>query len=420
MRILMLAQFYPPVIGGEERHVAALSEALVGRGNKVAVATMPHPSRKERETLRGVDVYSVKGLMQRVSGLFSETERPHAPPFPDPELTVRLAGLIREFKPDIVHGHNWLVHSVLPLKRPSGFGLVQTLHDYSLVCAVKTLTRDDASCPGPALSRCAPCSFDHFGPIKGAVTLAANTLTQRSERWLVDKFLTVSTAVAEHNNLAKSGAPYEVVHNFIPDQSGTLPKEQDPCLEGLPSEPFILFVGDLNRRKGVHVILDAYRRLKSPPPLVIIGRRCPDTPADIPAGVHIFESWPHAAVMHAWSRCLFGLAPSTWLEPCATVVMEANSFGKPMIATSHGGFLETVDHETSGLHVPPNDDAALAAAMDRLTRDEAFRNQLAIGAVRKAATLKAGAIVPRIESIYREVLARRAATRGVISDAVRT
>jgi glycosyltransferase involved in cell wall biosynthesis len=344
MRILMLAQFYPPVIGGEERHVAALSEALVERGHDVAVATMPHPRRADRETIRGVEVHGVRGLMQRFSGLFSEQERPHAPPFPDPELMLRLAGLIREFQPDIVHGHNWLVHSVLPLKRPTGFGLVQTLHDYSLVCAIKTLTRDDARCPGPALSRCLPCSADHFGTAKGAVTLAMNTLSAPGERWLVDKFLTVSTAVAEHNRLAESGAPFEVVHNFIPDRAGILPDERPACVDELPGEGFVLFVGDLNRRKGVHVILDAYRRLVDPPPLVMIGRRCEDTPADIPPGVQIFESWPHAGVLHAWNRCLFGLVPSTWLEPCATVVMEANAFGKPVIATRHGGFLETVDH----------------------------------------------------------------------------
>ena len=91
MRVLMLAQFYPPVVGGEERHVLSLSEGLVRRGHEVVVATMPHPSRPEKTELGGVAVQSVHGALQRVSSLFSERERPHAPPF----RTLSFAGALR-------------------------------------------------------------------------------------------------------------------------------------------------------------------------------------------------------------------------------------------------------------------------------------------------------------------------------------
>lgn len=407
MRILMLAQFYAPVIGGEERHVSSLSKALVARGHDVTVATMPHPNRPADAVIDGVRVVGLNGTMRQLAALFSDPERPHAPPFPDPGVLIALRSLIASFKPDIVHGHNWLVRSFLPLKRRRGPGLVVTMHDYSSVCAIKTLTRSDAPCPGPSPERCFPCSWRHFHGVKGPVTYAANRLSMPLERGLIDHAIAVSSAVAEKCDLVGSRIPYDVIPTLIPDEMGRLPAIADDRLNQLPPTGYLLFVGDLNRRKGCDVLIEAYRRLQNAPPLVMIGRRCPETPPELPQGVQIFESWPHWAVMHAWSRCLFGIVPSSWIEPCGTVVMEANAVGKATIATNQGGLAEIVAGGVSGLHIPPRDPAALAAAMQSLIDDAPLREKLSKGALEQAETFKSRTIVPRIEHIYASVLARR-------------
>ena len=54
MRILMLSQFYPPIIGGVEQHVRTLSVELVSRGHDVAVATLWHKGLAEFELDQGV------------------------------------------------------------------------------------------------------------------------------------------------------------------------------------------------------------------------------------------------------------------------------------------------------------------------------------------------------------------------------
>src|SRR5437899_4028640 len=109
MRILMLAQFfYPPTIGGVERHVADLSIELAARGHDVAVATLCHKGFPEFEIDRGVRIHRIRGTMQRVGMLFSESDRRHVPPFPDPELMYALRRIILEERPDIVHAHNWM------------------------------------------------------------------------------------------------------------------------------------------------------------------------------------------------------------------------------------------------------------------------------------------------------------------------
>ena len=122
-----------------------------------------------------------------------------------------------------------------------------------------------------------------------------------------------------------------------------------------PEEPFILFVGAFRRVKGVPELLAAYERLENAPPLVMVGIKTPDTPDRFPAGITVLESVPHATVMALWERALFGVFPSTWPEPLATVVHEAMSRGRPVIATRAGGIPEVVIDGQTGLLVPPRD-----------------------------------------------------------------
>jgi glycosyltransferase involved in cell wall biosynthesis len=404
MRILMLAQFYPPIIGGEERHVRNLSAALVRRGHTVSVATVWQHGLEEYEVDEGITVRRLRGTLQRCSPLFNDTGRKYAPPFPDLELTFGLRQLASRFKPDIVHGHNWLIHSFLPLKRRSGPRLVLTLHDMSLVCVQKNTMRSGVLCSGPAKSKCLRCAVDFYGPLKGPVAAVGNWTSSALERQTVDKFLAVSSAVAAGNRLADDGLPFEVVPNFVGDDIGTL-SERGPTPEQLGREPYILFVGDLRRFKGIEVLLEAYAMLRSAPPLLLIGRRCPDTPRSLPPNAFILESWPHADVMHAWSRCLFGVAPSVLPEACASVVIEAMAFGKPMVVTDVGGMPDLVDHNATGLVVPPGNAGALSEAMRALIENPNLRASMGNAALRKAEKFKAKAVVPRIERIYEELVA---------------
>ena len=86
MRILMLAQFYPPIVGGEEHHVENLSIELAARGHKVSVATLWKEGLPEFECRQGVCIHRIRGSMQRMSAIFSDLDRRHLPPFPDPEM----------------------------------------------------------------------------------------------------------------------------------------------------------------------------------------------------------------------------------------------------------------------------------------------------------------------------------------------
>jgi glycosyltransferase involved in cell wall biosynthesis len=403
MRILMLAQFYPPTVGGEERHVRNLSIDLVDRGHEVSVATLSQQGSSSAEVDEGVMLHRLRGTVQRSALLFQETERRHAPPFPDPELLHGLSKVVASVKPQVVHAHNWLLHSFLPIKRRTGVPLIVTLHDFGLVCAKKSAMRAGLICEGPAFMKCLGCAGNHYGTLKGGITTIANWISSAYERRRVDKFIAVSRAVAQGNELARLNIPYEVIPNFVPNDIARLGAERDARIDNLPSDGYLLFVGDLNRIKGVHVLLEAYSKLRMAPPLVLIGRRCPDAPKEFPPNVLVFERWPHAAIMQAWRGCIFAIAPSIWADPCPTVIIEAMAMGKPVIATKVGGSSDLVDHGESGLLVAPHDSTALALAMRSLIENAELRGNLSRKALQKAERLKAHAVVPRIERVYSEL-----------------
>ena len=424
MRILLLSQFYPPVIGGEERHVRNLAAALAARGHDVSVGTQRHPGSPDFETDGRVRVHRLPGTLQRLTGLHADAERPHVPPFPDPELTLALARLVEKEKPDVVHAHNWIYASFLPVKMRTGVPFVVSLHDYGLVCPKKNfMHRATELCAGPKMTRCLACATAHYGPVKAVVTTLANRATGLLARGMVDRFIPVSRAVARHNRLDRADArrkgSYEVIPNFVPDDVGA-PGPEDACLSALPKGEFILFVGDMMRLKGIDVLLKAYAALDRAPPLVLIGRRTTSTPEVFPPNVHALGTWPHAAIMHAWRRSLFGVLPSTGPEACATVIVEAMASGKTVVASDIGGMPDLVDDGDTGLLVRPGDVQGLRWAMQRLLDDRGLLARLSDTALARVGRLQAGSVVPRIEQVYRDVVREAARTAPTPSSRRRT
>jgi glycosyltransferase involved in cell wall biosynthesis len=414
----MLAQWYAPLIGGEETHVRNLAHELVARGHDVTVATLWQPGLADFEPDGAVRVHRLHGTVQRAEGLFADGRRRSAPPAPDPETTGSLARLVAEVRPDIVHAHNWMVHAYLPLKRRDGPRLVVSLHDFSLVCATKVMLFRGEACSGPGLAKCLGCAAEHYGPLKGVVTAGANWTFGALERRLVDQFLPVSRAVAEGTGLTDGSTPYEVVPNFAPSAIADAgPGPPDPRL---PAGGYLLYVGALGRLKGLDRLLDAYRALETRPPLVLVGYRNADTPellADLPAGVIVHEAWPHADVMRAWGGSLAGLVPSVCIEACPTTAIEAMATGTPLIASRIGGLTDLVTDGETGLLVTPGDVGELTDSLRRLIGDEGLRRRLGAGARARFNAYSAETVVPRVELAYQRVLAgaRTASAKEVVA-----
>ena len=320
MRVLMLIDSYPPMIGGAQQYVRNLSIELVARGHDVAVATLAGQGLEPYEEDAGVRVYRLRGTLQRSERIFRD--RTYAPPVPDPELFGGLADVVRRERPQVVHSHNWMGRSFLPMKRRSKAKLVATVHDYNMRCANWILMRDTEPCSGPGVAKCLSCAaVSYNGRIKGAAVAVGNWAMAAPERRMVDMFIPVSHAVAAGNRLAAGSDRCRVIPNFIPDTVGAL--GDDSYRDQLPGEGYLLFVGSLTRQKGIHTLLSAYDGLTAAPPLVLVGYTLPETPKSFPENVVVLKNWPHAAVMTAWRHSLAGIVPSIWPDPCPTVAMEA-------------------------------------------------------------------------------------------------
>jgi glycosyltransferase involved in cell wall biosynthesis len=413
MNILMLAQFYAPVVGGEERHVQDLSIELVKRGHTVTVATLQIPGVPEFEVDEGVQIYRIKSTTQRAGWLYKQ-ERSHHPPIADPEVSLALQRIIKREKPDIVHAHNWMLYSFLPLKMLSGLPLVVSLHDYSLICSQKRLMQFDTTlCSGPSLIKCMDCSAHHYGSLKGRVTAMAQQLSTPLVRAAVDSFLPVSQATAIGNGLVENHLPFQIIPNFISDTTNPIQDDVNAYLSQLPEDGFLLFVGDLSRDKGVDILARAYANLHNAPPLVLIGRRRPDTPSDLPKNVMVMGSWPHAAVMEAYRRSSFSMLPSICPETFGIVVIEAMSMGRPVIASRIAGLADVINDGENGFLVPPGDVEALRESIQHLVDDPALRQRLGQGASRRAQDFRSSVVVPRIEAVYEELLQTKARMQSV-------
>ncbi len=404
MRILMLAQFYPPTIGGEERHVANLSAELAARGHQVSVATLWHKGFARFESEKGVRIHRIRGTLQRMEAIFSYKDRQFAPPFTDPEALWALRRIISEERPDIIHAHNWIVHSFTPLKAWSKAKLVMTLHDYSLVCVQKRLMRHGVRCSGPAFVKCLNCAADFYGIGKGVPSTLANLIWGEIERRTVDMFLPVSRSVAEQTRLAKRGVPYQIIPNFIPDNVEAPENDAHALLAQLPENDFLLYVGDLMPDKGIDVLLEAHAQLNNQIPLVLIGRPVTGYLERIPPNVLHLGRWPHNAIMQAWSRCAIALIPSICPDACPTVAMEAMTMGRPIIASRIGGLIDIVVDGQTGLLVPPGDPQALREAIQGLLDDPERRECMTMMARQRVVEFQAKSVAPRIEQVYREVL----------------
>jgi glycosyltransferase involved in cell wall biosynthesis len=184
------------------------------------------------------------------------------------------------------------------------------------------------------------------------------------------------------------------------------------------SAPLVLLPGRLTRWKGQLVLIDAVARLNRPElHTVILGSGNARYRRELEAAVErtgaagnfrFIEDSPDMAV--AYMLAVVVVSASTAPDGFGRVVVEAQAMGRPVIATAHGGALETVRPGETGLLVPPGDAAALAEAiaatldLDPATRLALARHQIAHAREHFSSAL----MTRRTLDVYEELVPRQA------------
>jgi glycosyltransferase involved in cell wall biosynthesis len=295
--------------------------------------------------------------------------------------------LARRERIEVVHFHN-----TFPLispaahyaSREAGAAVVQTLHNFRLLCANGLFFRDGRACeaclgkavPWPGVvHRCYRGSAGASAAVAGVTTLHRALGTWHTQ---VDAFVALSRFARDR--FVAGGLPAERIEvggGFV---------EGDVAAPAGPPDGHFLYVGRLSEEKGVRVLLEAWRKYAGPHPLRIHG--------DGPLRAEVEEAtrrdpritWlgarPRAEVLDAMRRAHALVFPSLCYENFPVVLAEAQAAGLPVVASRLGSAAEIVTESGAGVLFDAGDPAALAQAVAQLTGDGAQRATLSANARR--------------------------------------
>lgn len=204
-----------------------------------------------------------------------------------------------------------------------------------------------------------------------------------------------------------------VIHHGAFDYLTRLPDERPLPAELAGAEgPVILFFGLLRPYKGIDTLLEAFRRVEGAELWIAGNPRMDIEPlrrlaAEAPGRVRFLDRFVEDAEIPAiMRRADLVVLPYRDVEHSG-VLYAALAFGKPLVLSAVGGFPEVAAQGAARL-VPPEDPAALAAALAELVGDEDARAELAAAAARAAAGAYSwDEAARRTLALYRELLEAR-------------
>jgi glycogen synthase len=216
--------------------------------------------------------------------------------------------------------------------------------------------------------------------------------------------------------LRAEGQPEDRVH-VIP--SGVVSADfSDQLPDPFPDipHPRLVFVGRLNRQKGVRVLAEAVGSMREPGHVLFVGdgqerRAVERIIARSPARdrVHLLGFRPHHEIAAILRHTNVFVLPSMY-EELGSVLIEAMQAGAPIVASDTGGIPAAVGD--AGMLVPPGDPAALAAAMDRLLAEPETRAQLAAAGRDRARAYDWPVLAGRVLQVYERAIEARLTQRG--------
>jgi glycosyltransferase involved in cell wall biosynthesis len=331
MKILLVHNRYQ-IAGGEDTVVHAEKSMLEDHGHEVTLL------ESNNAEISGV----VSKIRTGVGTVYSRTGK------------RRVASELARIRPDVMHVHNFF-----PLFSPSIYfaageadvAVVQTLHNYRLVCPNALLFRDGHECEdclGKTLAWPGVVHACYRGSRLASAAVAAMQATHRVlGTWANKVDMYIALTEFSRQKLVSGGLPAEkmsVKPNFVHPTPGM----------GKGDGGYALFVGRLSEEKGVSTLLAAWKQLAAEIPLKIVG----DGPlAEIvksatkeSRGIEWLGRVSRDQVAALMQRAVLLIFPSVWYEGFPMSIVEAFAVGLPVVASDLGAMSSLVRHQQTGLH----------------------------------------------------------------------
>jgi glycosyltransferase involved in cell wall biosynthesis len=353
--------------GGGEKHVADLLRLLPARGLRVSLAC---PSDGDLPRLAR-DV----GLEVREAPITSGLR---------PAARTALRAAIADLAPDVVHAHGSRAAAYARVADPRARErCVYTLHGIHIDRA-GSFARRAAFLTVERVLRPRTARF---------VTVCASDLAKGEQLGVIDR----SRAAVVHNGIAMPDVPVR----------GAFRAE----LRLEPETPLVLSVGRFHEQKDQATLLAAWHDVAAVVPTAVLalvgagefGPALRAQAADLGLGESVRFVEPRADLAPAYTDADVFVLTSLW-EGLPYVVLEAMSFGLPVVATSVDGIPEAVEDDVTGILVSPSRPDAVASALAALLADPARRAAMGeAGRTRVASHFGLDAMADALVAVYREV-----------------
>jgi glycosyltransferase involved in cell wall biosynthesis len=389
MKILLVHNFYRSGAPGGEDAVFRQERTLLGRAGAEVISYERSNDEVDESYVRQVAITAARMAWSR-------------------PVYRELGNLLRQERPDIAHFHNTfplISPSAYAACRDAGVPVVQTLHNYRLICSAGTFYRDGHVCE-ICTSRSPWAAVRHRcyrDSIPGSLAVAwmlyrnwsGGTFTS-----LIDRYIALSQFAA--GRFASQGVPAErivIKPNFVDS-----PEPPSPGGGG-----YAVFAARLSPEKGVRTLLHAWRSLRDIP-LKIVGdgpmmeeMRAIVAAEGLP--VEFLGMRPRSEVLEIIGHAELQVVCSEWFEGFPLVIVEAYARGTPVIASRIGSLVEIVEDGRTGYHFPPGDAGAMADRVRQLWSDAPLRQRLRAGArARFEASYTPEANLESLLAIYRQLV----------------
>lgn len=369
-RFCMITTFYPPYhFGGDAIFVHRLVNELARRGHQVDVIhcldsyrllakTEPQGGYRDHPNVR---VHGLQSGFGALSPLLTQQTG-------QPLLKRRAIERVLDQGFDVIHYHNASL-----VGGPGVFALGQavklyTMHEYWLVCPTHVLFKDNReACVEP---HCLSCALAYHRPPQA---WRYSGLLERATRH-IDLFLAPSRFGRDMHVQRGLTGPMALLPFFLPDAPAF-------STEALPPEareaPYFLFVGRLEKLKGLQTVIPLMRRYPQAR-LVVVGRgdyapTLREMAADVKNVVFLgYQSETALAALYRHATAV--VIPSLCYEVGPLVMMEAFQHGTPVVARRLGGMAEGIQDSGGGMLYTTDDE--LSAACETLLADPLLRHTL--------------------------------------------